>query len=207
MRQPARRSRKIGLTQGGRISDGRAREKWSRVFGNDVFEQLSAQDLPQWHVIRENPSREYYHPCKIDDLHGVLKQLPSTVTNSVRAIILRRMPKDDEARLVEARTRWSCIVLNAFPKSNRLICHGLPPGSLQRHNAPWAGTWVKQNDGRTWVQQWTREQVRRYYLYHLLLHELGHLNDHHRLRRSTKQRESFAEDFALSWARRLNAIE
>ncbi len=204
MRKPVRRSRKIGLTQGGRVSDGRAREKWSRIFGNDVFQKLSETDLQRWHVIRENPSREYYHPCSRAEIHGVLKQLPESLTSNVRAIILRRMPKDDAEALIEARCRWSCIVLNAFPRSNQLWFHGAPPPQLVKHDAPWAGSWIKQSDGRTWVQQWTGAQAKRYYLYHVLLHELGHLYD--RRHTDLRAREAFAEDFALKWARRLGAL-
>jgi len=44
-------------------------------------------------------------------------------------------------------------------------------------------------------------QVKRYYLYHLLLHELGHINQPNF--HSRRRRESFAEDYALRWARKL----
>jgi len=204
MRQPMRRSRKIGLTQGGRITDGRATEKWSRIFGNDVFAKLSQADLPRWHIIRENPSREYYHPCTNAELHSVLEQLPAALTGGVRAIMLRRTPKDDAEAIVEARCRWSCIVLNAFPRSNQFHTVGAPPQQLVKHDEPWAGPWIKQPDGRTWVQTWTKAQTKRYYLYHLLLHELGHIVDGSR--KSRRAREAFAEDFALTWARNLGVI-
>jgi hypothetical protein len=41
MKNPIRRSRKIGKTQGGRVKDGRANEKWSRIFPEDVWMRLS----------------------------------------------------------------------------------------------------------------------------------------------------------------------
>jgi hypothetical protein len=65
MRNPMRRSRKIGLTQGGRVRDGRASEKWCRVFTRDVWEKLSIhQDCQGCRVIKENPSGAFYHPCQ-----------------------------------------------------------------------------------------------------------------------------------------------
>lgn len=96
-----------------------------------------------------------------------------------------------------------CIVLNAFPVTNE-IDWGLapPPEYSRKHYAAWCDTW-DQRDSR-WIQIWTPKQVQQYYLYHLLLHELGHLNKppFHSLRR----RESFAEDFALTWARKLKQL-
>ena len=49
------------------------------------------------------------------------------------------------------------------------------------------------------------EEIRRYYLYHLFLHELGHFHqpDVHSRRRA----EEWAENFALEWARRLGELE
>ena len=48
------------------------------------------------------------------------------------------------------------------------------------------------------------EDLKRYYLFHLLLHELGHINQpwFH----SSARREEFAENFALTWARKLNVL-
>jgi hypothetical protein len=65
--------------------------------------------------------------------------------------------------------------------------------------APWCSRWVQEE--KSWVLRWERDEVRRYYLYHLLLHEIGHINDTGH--GSRKRREAFAENYALSWARRL----
>jgi hypothetical protein len=55
-----------------------------------------------------------------------------------------------------------------------------------------------------WRLKWTEEEVKRYYLYHLFLHEIGHLNEY--IRGSSKQHEMFAENFALEWARKLGEL-
>jgi len=51
---------------------------------------------------------------------------------------------------------------------------------------------------------WSKEELRRYYLYHLFLHEVGHINQpwFH----SQQRREEFAENFALEWAGRLGEL-
>ena len=97
----------------------------------------------------------------------------------------------------------SVIILNAFPRSNEIDWGTAPPAEpARRHYAPWCDRW-EHRDGR-WIHVWTPEQVQRYHLYHLLLHELGHIVQppYHARRR----RESFAEDFALTWARKLKRL-
>lgn len=203
MRNPTRRNRNIGKTQGGRVKDGKANEKWSRIFTRSVWEQLS-DDRPGGYVIlTENPSADFYHPCSPAELDAVIARLPKRLTASLRAIVLRRISKPDLVRGVEARVRYRCIILNSFPKSN-IVDWGLrsPTPRIKRHYEPWCSYWVQEGD--RWLQIWTDEQAKHYYLYHLFLHELGHLND--RSLNAVSQRESFAEDFALTWARKLNAI-
>lgn len=104
---------------------------------------------------------------------------------------------------MEARRHFSCIILNPFPKSLQIFWEKTPPTPRARqHYAPWEAQWEEAAEG--WFQTWEPKALTRYYLYHLLLHELGHLND--QTSRSPRQRESFAEDFALTWARKLKAI-
>lgn len=204
MFNPTRRSRNIGKTQGGRVTDGRAVEKWSRFFGHNIWSKLS--DLPEGQSgfmgLSENPSRGFYHPCTIDEYRTVLEKLPSDLTNGLRAIVLRRTSSQDHRLGIEARRRFSCVLINAFPVDNRMVWKESPSGASVRHYAPWCSRWVK-GEG-VWALEWSLDEIRRYYLYHLFLHELGHINQpsYHALRR----RESFAENFALDWAHRLGVL-
>jgi hypothetical protein len=202
---PSRRNRNIGKTQGGRVKDGRAIEKASRVFTNDVWRTLSEQDSQNGFVIlTENPSRDYYHPCSPAEVSAVVHRLPKKLTRHLRAIVLRRPTRQDEERLVQARLRFSCVILNAFPKSNQLDWGTKQPSEAdRRHYASWCDNWSLE-DGR-WTQAWAPEQAKRYYLYHLLLHEIGHI--HQPSFSSRRRRESFAEDFALEWARKLKILK
>lgn len=204
MRNPVRRSRKIGLTHGGRVSDGRAVEKASRSRHLNVWKMLS--ELPAGGditFITENPSRDFYHPCSEQDIRRVLRLLPRRDVKRIRAVVFRRLTSRDRDRGVEARRRYSCIILNAFPKSNEIDWGTVPPKrAVRSHYAPWCDRW-QVRDGRH-LQVWTAEEVKRYYRFHLFLHELGHLNqpDFHSLTR----REDFAEDYALTWARKLGLL-
>ena len=56
MYSPSRRSKKIGLTQGRRVWNGKSSEKWSRIFPVNTWEKIS--DEPnELKIIRENPSK------------------------------------------------------------------------------------------------------------------------------------------------------
>lgn len=203
MRNPIRRSRKIGQTQGGRVKGGKAREKVSRMFTGGIWEKLS-EEGGKWKVVRENPSSEYFHPCTEADYLGVLERLPEELTSSLQAIVLRRTPKRDAALGIEAWKRYRCVVMNAFPKAMVMTWVGHVTLKAMRHYAPWCRTWSNSPDLRYFWLQWSSKELRRYYLYHLFLHELGHINqpDFH----ASRRREEFAENFALEWARRLGEL-
>ncbi|MEM1041012.1 MAG: hypothetical protein AAGI91_00120 [Bacteroidota bacterium] len=201
MRNPIRRSRKIGKTQGGRVKDGRPEEKWSRLFPVNIYRQLS-ENGEKWQVLRENPSRDYYHPCSGDDYLAVLDRLPDDLTECVRAIVLRRLPKGDERLGIDARQRYSCVIMNSFPKSNEMPWSKRPTKTAVQHLAPWCDRW--RSDGDHWRLVWEPEEVQRYYLYHVFLHEVGHINQPWSY--SHRQREAFAENFALEWARKLGVL-
>ena len=203
MRNPIRRNKNIGKTQGGRVKGGRANEKLSRVFTRDVWKKLS-EESGKWCVLRENPSRDYFHPCSGEDYLRVLERLPDELTSNVKAIVLRRKPKLDIALGVQAWQRYRCVVMNSFPKSMYIGWTRRPSRSAFRFYAPWCGDWIIGEDRATYWLHWTREKIRRYYMYSLFLHEVGHINqpNFHSSRRS----EEFAENFALEWARELGEL-
>jgi hypothetical protein len=129
--------------------------------------------------------------------------LPEHLTEDLRAILLRRTPKNDEKLGIDARLCFSCVILNSFPKDLRTRWSRKPGRARVHHYRPWCEQWA--HEGSDWVLIWTPEQLRRYYLYHLLLHEIGHLNKPWNY--SGRKAESFAENFALDWARRLGELE
>lgn len=141
MRNPVRRSRKIGRTQGGRVQDGRAYEKWSRVFSQDIWTRLSEDPAEGCRVLRENPSRDHYHPCSGNEILEVLGRLPARHADPVRAIVLRRTPKLDEKLGVEARLRYACVILNSFPCSRSIVWRPPPGAAVRRHYSRWCQTW------------------------------------------------------------------
>ncbi len=201
MRNPIRRSRKIGRTQGGRVKNGIPEEKWSRLFSKSTWEKLS-EGTDKLRIIRENPSRDYFHPCSASQIRSVIDRLPTELTEDIKVVVLRRIPKKDEDYLIDGRKRYQCIILNSFPRNLRTVWNYKPNDKaiLRRVNR-WCNRWREENG--QWIQQWTFTEVRKYYLYHVLLHEIGHFNAWYS---SFKRREDFANNFALEWAKKLGEL-
>jgi hypothetical protein len=203
MFNPVRRNRNIGKTQGGRVRDGKAVEKRSRLFTQDIWTRLSEAPHEGFIVLQENPSRDYFHPITETDIRSVLSRLPRRTVRPLKAVLLSRLSARDARRGVEGRRRYQCVVLYAFPRSMEMAwSDGTFSDRAQRHYNIWCSTWCRRNDST--ILTWTLEELRRYYLFHLLLHEIGHLNQppFH----SAKRRESYAENFALEWARKWRII-
>lgn len=188
---PLRRNKKIGETQGGRVKNGQPQEKRSRLFPENVWWQISSEERI-WQVFSENPSRDYYHPCEPEEYLKVLERLPSHQTKYVKGIILRRTPKIDKKLKIEAWRRFFCVILNAFPKSQKYIFKKKPSNSTIKHYKPFCSNWIEENG--VWILNWEDSEVRRYYLFHLFLHEIGHINEP--FSNSKTKRENYAESFA-----------
>lgn len=204
MYNPTRRNRNIGRTQGGRVKAGKATEKRSRSSPRTLWSRLSQEERSEGYaILNDHPSRDYFHPVNEAEIRSALAKMPKRLTRRLRAVLLPRITARDAVHGIEARRRYLCIILNPFPKSLHQFWTQAPPSEMAiRHYMPWGATWEQAERG--WYQVWTLDHLKRYYLYHLLLHELGHINQpaFHAL----KRRESFAEDFALTWARRLGIL-
>ena len=58
------------------MKDGVAIEKQSRAFPQTIWRQLSEASSEDYAILRENPSRNYYHPCTPEQVRTVLSRLP-----------------------------------------------------------------------------------------------------------------------------------
>jgi hypothetical protein len=153
-------------------------------------------------VLRENPSGAFYHPCEGEEYVSVLKRLPAEIGRRVRAVVLRRTSKLDVRSGIEARMRFRCVIMNAFPRSNQMIWKSPPTQAERRHYSRSCSRWLEKDGSVT--LEWSPEEIRNYYLFHLFLHEVGHI--HQPRFHDASRREGFAENFALEWAAKLNEL-
>jgi len=177
------------------VKDGRASEKWSRLFPENIWEEIS-QSETDWNTFVENPSKDYYHPCTPSDYLSVLNRLSAHQTEGVKGIILRRTPKRDLQLGIDAWRRYSCTIMNAFPTENRFTYPTKPTDSQINFFKPFCNTWKEENG--LWSLVWEAEEVRRYYLYQVFLHEIGHFNDG--TKTTQRKRENYADSFARDMA-------
>lgn len=123
-------------------------------------------------------------------------------------VVLTRLPADEWARLravhFSDRSYGVRILGYANPPSGEISICALPPRvSLSRFLTPGV---TCEEFGAVFGKQWNRLAMRRFLLYDVLLHELGHLkvidkkNQKHRLKFA---REKYAQEFADKWRRHL----
>jgi hypothetical protein len=150
---------------------------------------------------RGDPLKKF-RPARLSKINWTNAIRPSCREGPGEPIVLRHTPKLDARLGIEARMRFGCVILNAFPRSNQMVWTAPQTRATRRHCSRWCSRWAEEDDGLR--LQWSSEEIRRYYLFHLFLHEVGHVNQppfHDR-----RRREDFAENFALEWAVRLGEL-
>ena len=76
-----------------------------------------------------------------------------------------------------------------------------PPSPQQLIEARmYGGTWVQRN--QMWFLTWTPETIRDFYLNNVLVHEIGHVNDHRNT--NSTARERYANWFATEYGYRMS---
>ena len=203
---PWRKSRRAGVIHGGR--------RWPKLTEglhgrtHSLHAPAPGQAVPIFRC--DNPSRAFFFPVTPDEVRTVLVQLPKSHVERLTHVWFRRVSTraydEGEVPLAEfvRGSGVAAIILYPWPV-DRLLYFGrqsVPPAIL-RFYRPWAPTLV--SDERGHFLCFTAEGLRRFYLEHLLLHEVGHLVDSGRGARSrgrVRRAESFADDYAVQWSAR-----
>jgi len=199
-----KKNRKLGDVKGGRTSPKISDRVFKRY--HSIEKPSKGEELPIY--IEDNPSRDFIHPVTISEIEEYLKKMPKKETEMITHIWLRKVKKSDYEK---GETYQACfirgsgvnlIVMNAFPKSLRMyFTEKKPSKKIVKFYNQWESNWDKLKN--VWYLQWTTESIKKYYLEHLLLHEIGHLidSDNKRFYSNTnnKKREDFANNYAAYW--------
>lgn len=155
-------------------------------------------------VYKRDLHTDFMRPVEPEDVRDVLCRVPSDFLNSLRGIYLLG-GTSKQLRASKKRFRYGCygygrIYLYAFPRRMLRERWGrLPKPTIveeyQRMGAQW-----KQNDSGWWLE-FDRSSLKRFYLFDVLLHELGHHADKRVWSRDTESAERYAEWFAREYAR------
>jgi hypothetical protein len=156
----------------------------------------------------DNPSRDFFFPVAADEIMDTLAKLPKQHTNSITHIWLRKVKKSDYEARKSVQACFICgsgvrlIILYPWP-TNLLLSFGpkKPNGKLLNQYFQWCSNLINKNG--EWMLKWDRISVKKYYLEHLLLHEIGHHVDwyyRHWSAANSKQLEEFANQYAVEWS-------
>jgi hypothetical protein len=196
-----RKNRKFGDIHGGRTR---------RRLADNIFARLHSLKRPAPGVelpifIQDNPSRDFFFPVSVEEIHEALQRVPSA---GLTHVWLRRVRKTDwEAKnkpfaAFIAGSGVRLVVLYPWPR-NMLLRFGekKPSRRRLREYARWGPELAHDEEG--WFLRWDEDQLRRFYIEYLLLHELGHHADYYRTRWSkanVRAGEEFADQFAVEWS-------
>jgi len=197
-----RRNRKFGDVHGGRTRP--------RLVDN-VFNRQHSLQPPGPHderpiTITDNPSRDFFFPVTADEVLATLRSLPSDHVATLTHVWLRRVRKRDFAAAPQASficgSGVRLVVLYPWPRDMLLRLGAKEPqGRALNQYRAWCTNLI-QTEGE-WALRWTEESLRRYYLEHLVLHEVGHHVDwyqRHWSKANAKQVEDFADNYAACWS-------
>ncbi|MEM9276464.1 MAG: hypothetical protein AAGA80_26475 [Cyanobacteria bacterium P01_F01_bin.143] len=192
MRNPTRRNRNIGTEKQGHGQDNKleipstrhdTKIYWERLTD---YKEISREIHGVFFTFLVEPTRENsFHPCTIDDLCHLIKQIPPSDVSGLNLIILRQ-PKRKEELLKPVWGRLNYYV--------EIGSHKGPAIMLESYNMEKTIKWVKTlsiedrkeferlvEDGhyiienkRGFVLKPTIESLRNTMLYRTFLHEVGH---------------------------------
>jgi hypothetical protein len=199
-----KKSRKFGDVMGGRMRLKLADNTFSRK--HNLEPPSDDQEKPIFIV--DNPSRDFYFPITVDQIKETLSRSPIEHTKFLTHIWLQKVKKKDYLGGDTLQGEFICghkvylIKLYAVPKNNKMVFGQTKPTSKQL-------TFYKpyctdlQQDKHGWFLQWEEENLKRYFLEKLLLHEIGHCVDYvyqrYWSKANTKQIEDFADNYAMVW--------
>jgi hypothetical protein len=159
--------------------------------------------------IIDNPSREFYFPVTIEEVKETLSKLPREHTEHLTHIWFQKIKKSD---YLDGKTFQGCficgngvylVVFHPFPLDNKMRLGKAKPLKRTLNYYGNYSTDLKE-DKEGWYLLWTEENIKRYYLESLLLHEIGHSIDSFYKRYWSKateiKRENWADNYMTVWA-------
>ena len=200
-----RKNRRFGEIHGGRLR---------RKLTDNIFERLHSLERPSPGVelpilIEENPSRDFFFPLSGRETIAALEALPKKDTSGITHVWLRRVRKTDYVAGELPLATFICgsgvrlITLFPWPRDRTLrLGRRKPTQRLIREYSAFDAE-LLQEDGR-WCFRFSEDALRRFYVEHLLYHEVGHHVDWYRRHWSpanAREGEEAANQYAMAKSR------
>lgn len=149
----------------------------------------------------------FLHPITTAEARQRIAELPSCFTRDIEVVQLSPMTRK-RGIFPCYGMQWGPSVY-LYPIEEALTEYFVqpPPPQLQIETTMYGGQWSKRKG--MWLLKWSSDSIRDYYLHNILIHEIGHLNDHRNT--SYRDRERYANWFAIEygyrpWQRRPNMV-
>ncbi len=132
-------------------------------------------ELP--HLFERNLPEGWVYPCSLADVESVLRLLPESDLAGLWAVGMAPRAHHHDGSYAGYRWGSRCVIhVYAVPADLAWL---LRAGSKPRHwsHGPDTETrfgMIRERAGSRWMCRWDREDLRRFTLEHVLLHEAGH---------------------------------
>jgi hypothetical protein len=153
---------------------------------------------------------DFIRPVEADDIRKLLSCVPSYFLHSLESIYLLG-GTSKQLRASKKSFRYGCyepgrIYLYTFPRRMLKDHWGqLPKPTIVEEYKRMGAEWKQNNLG--WWLEFDQSSLKRFYLFDVLLHELGHHVDRRIWRRDTESAERYAEWFAQEYARLITELD
>jgi hypothetical protein len=140
----------------------------------------------------------YRHAVTADDVRDRLSRLDGRFTQQLEVVQLSGMTR--KRRLFPLYgMQWGTAVYLYPIEESFVEVYPRPPAPQQEIEARmYGGRW--SYDGKLWRLTWNEATIKDFYLNNVLIHEVGHLNDHRNS--SNRDRERYANWFAIEYGYR-----
>jgi hypothetical protein len=157
-------------------------------------------------VVRDLHPR-FVAPVSPEDVCDMLRRVPEEFLKGLHFVALLGGTAKQEKVALGKLFRYGCygtarIYLHAYPKRLLRVRRKRPPRPHVAQEYERVGAIIAQ-DKNGWTLEFTPDALRAFYLYEVLLHEIGHHVDPHVFSRKTAKAERFAEWFAQFNAQRV----
>jgi len=164
---------------------------------------LALVDGTQLALIEMPLHAKFVRPFNCDDVKKILSQIPDDMLVGLRRIALLGGTSRQEKSAWSDDWRYGCygygcVTLFAYPARRKIWSSANLHKPAEIHAYQRAGVEIS-HENRNWVYKFTDESIRRFYLWDVLVHEIGHHVDRDHPDRSIKRSERFAEWFAKTY--------
>ncbi len=158
----------------------------------DWYEPTDREEIE--FIVRES-GNGYVHPVTPKQVRKRLAELPERFTAGIEVVQFSPMTRK-RALFPCYGMQWGPNIYLYPIEDSYVEVYSRPPRPQQLVEARmFGGKWIQ--DGQLWRLEWTPQAIQDFYLNNVLIHEVGHVNDH----RNTNfdDREKFANWFAIEY--------